>query len=787
MFKNHLKIALRQLSRNKIFAGLNVLGLSLGLALAILITMFVQHEYSFDSWMENSENTYRVYRMQTGGTAWTPGQLASKLVTDYPEVTQATGWVPSGERLLTYENERFYVDQTAVVDSTFFEVIPMTLTKGDPKTVLEQPNAMVISADLAQRIFDDKDPIGETVIYDGETPYVIAGILDVGDNKSHINSQIFTRFTYYGSSWGGNNRATYVTLTPGVDTEQLAAKIDKDITELIRAEYISEGYTPSEEDFFRWGLQPLSAIYLESEGFTRVGELWGSKRNVFIFSLIAVLILFVAIINYVNLTTARASQRGKEVGVKKVTGVGRSVLTAQFIIESVLQAVIAGIIALALAELFLPLFNSITDRELAALRSTPLLIILGTMGLALFTGLIAGSYPAFIMSGFNPVNALRSNFMKTGDKGVLRKVLVTGQFAVSITLLIVMAFIYLQVNFMIKKDLGFQPDQVLTIPLNSHQTHYRIADLKDRFKQIPGVKEITTTSAVPGNFIPDWPMLLEGRTERIVPWVQFADADYAKTLNIEMAAGRFIDPQIAADSVNNFFVNEQFVRAYNIENPVGHKLKWVDDENYGQIAGVMKDFHYRGLAHEIGPLVMNANHWRNYAAIKLSTNDLDKTIEDIRTLWATLEPTHPMRYSFLDEEFEAQYADQQRFGQSIFYATLLTLFIALLGLFGLTAFTVERRTKEIGIRKVLGASVSRIVGLLTKDFVTLIGLASMLAIPLAYYLTQQWLEDFAHRIDLSWWVFAGGGLVILSVGFLTVCLQSIKAALTNPVESLRSE
>ena len=393
------------------------------------------------------------------------------------------------------------------------------------------------------------------------------------------------------------------------------------------------------------------------------------------------------------------------------------------------------------------------------------------------------------MSNFDPTTALKSSFLKTGEKGLFRKVLVTSQFAVSITLLIVMAFIYRQVNFMLDKDLGFQPNQVLSIPMNDNNSHRRVTQLKNRFKQISGVQEVTTASHFPGHFLYDWGTIIEGKEERFGPYVLFADADFGKTLNLdmEMVEGRFFDSSISGDSINNYVVNEAFIKEYNIDDPIGQRMRFAHDEELGQIVGVVKDFHFHDVTRVIEPLVMSAGNWRNHVGIKLSTKDLSKTIAAIKEIWTEIEPTYPMRYSFLDEDFTEQYVEQQRFGKSILYATVLTLFIALLGLFGLTAFTVERRNKEIGIRKILGASVAGIIALLAKDFMKLISFACLVALPLGYLITNRWLADFAHRTALVWWIFAGAGLTILLVGFMTVCLQSTRAALKNPVDVLRSE
>jgi len=768
---------MRQLARNKVFSSLNILGLSLGMAMAILIATFIRNEFQNDTWMTDSDRVYRVFRVRDGNTAWTPARLAEKMRADYPEVESTTGYAPHGEHLISYKGNETYEEEIALVDSTFFEVLKMDFLYGDPKTALDQPNAMVITDRFAKQIFGAANPMGEVIQYDSEDDYIITGVLDIGDKQSHITSNVYKRFQYYSETWRGNNRATYALLKPGTNPEVLAQKIDADVTPIIQAEFERNGVSKKAEDLYRWALQPLSDVYLKSVGYTSITPVKGSIRRVYIFGMIAMLILLVAIINYINLTTARATQRSKEVGVKKVSGADRSSLTAQFITESIFQALVAGVFALLIAEITLPLFNSILDRELQVLFGDPLLIIFGTLA----------SYPAFVMSAYRPVTALKSNFMKAGKNGMFRKVLVTSQFTVTITLLIVMAFIYRQVNYMNQKDLGFKASQVMTIPLAVDTTFVKLYDMKEQFKQIPGVEEVVTASFFPGSQLPDWNMLIQGNNADAIPRVLFAGGDFDECLDIEMVEGRFIDDEIQDDWIGNFVVNEEFVRRYNVENPIGAKVRFDWQEEYGQIVGVMKDFHYLGLSEEIEPLVMNARGWRSNLGIKLSTANLDQTIESIKNLWTQVEPEYPLRYSFLDEDFAMQYADQQRFGKAIQYSTLLTLFIALLGLFGLTAFTVERRSREIGVRKVLGATVAGIVSLLAKDFMKLIGIAAVIAIPLAYFLANQWLADFAYRTQLVWWVFAGAGLLILGVGFLTVVVHSMRAALTNPVDSLRSE
>ncbi|MEO1438497.1 MAG: ABC transporter permease, partial [Bacteroidota bacterium] len=443
MFINHLKIAFRQILRYKFFSGLNILGLSLGMAVVLLIGLFIYQEYQYDRWMDESEDTYRVVRKRFGGgTAWTPSLLAQKLEQDYPEVAQASGFSSAGEQLLSYAGNDLYIEHTAQVDSTFFQVLKMEFEVGNPATVLDAPNNMVITDRLAEKVFGNTNPIGEIVAYGGGELFTITGLINTKAGPTHIPSDIFTRFTWYGNFWSGNNRLTYVRLKSKAGPDQLAQKIDAEVNAIIEREYRADGYIPNKDDFFKWTLQPLNEVYLQSEGFTSILYAKGSQRRVYILALIALLILAVAVVNYVNLSTARASQRGREVGVKKVTGAGRGLLATQFITESVVQALIASGFALLIAELTLPTFNRIMDRELLLLGDFSIILIPILLGLAILIGLLAGAYPAFVMSAFKPVTALKAKFLKNGEKSIFRKVLVTGQFTVSITLLIVMAFIY---------------------------------------------------------------------------------------------------------------------------------------------------------------------------------------------------------------------------------------------------------------------------------------------------------------------------------------------------------
>ncbi|MEL6925394.1 MAG: FtsX-like permease family protein, partial [Bacteroidota bacterium] len=547
-----------------------------------------------------------------------------------------------------------------------------------------------------------------------------------------------------GNNWTGNNKATYVKLKPNSNPTLLSGKLTPAANEQVGQQLKAYGYEFKMEELADWRLQAVGDIHLHSSEYIWI-EAGGNIRNVNIFLFIGLLVLLVAIINYVNLSTAQATRRSKEVGVRKTSGATRMQLIKQFLVESLIQTSIAAVLAVVLSEALLPVFNEIVDRELTLLSGNFALNALAALLLlSVVVGIAAGAYPAFILSGFRPADVLKGRFGGAKEKAGLRKFLVSSQFTVSIGLIIVMSFIFRQVQYMIEAELGFEPDQVLVIPINERNTDRKIANLKSSFESIPGVMSVTTGSDMPGRHFSDWGMSIEGYEENANPNVLFTDADCMNTFGLQLVDGRFLDATIAGDTLNNFVVNETFVKRYNIEEPIGQAVKLMSEEGWGQIVGVVKDFHFRGLQNSIRPLAMSGGRQRWHGFIKVSTNNLNETIDALETFWNNqIEPSYPMRYSFLNERFEEQYAEQERFGKAMLCATILTLLIAMLGLFGLTTFSIERRVKEIGIRKVLGASMGSIVSLFSKDFLKLVLIAFVLAVPLSYYLTSQWLEDFA--------------------------------------------
>lgn len=792
MFKSYLRSASRNLLKHKLNSLINILGLSVGFAVAILIFLYIQHERSYDKWIPESEQVFRAYRSWEGGgeTVWTPGPLAHTVKEELPEVIQATGLSVSSDVLLEREEEKIFMDQVAVVDSTFFEVIPLTLSEGQAEQVLKVSQNIVISERLAEQLFGNEDPIGKPIKVDTEDDYIVSGVLAPLAGNTHLEFEAYVRYSSASTRWINNNRSTYLKIRKDASIDQVESKITALITPFLEQANRESGRSPEATNYPNWRLQNLHDIHLHPLAnawfaFNRNG---GNIKYLYIFGMIGLIMLIVACINYVNLTTASSAQRAMEIGVRKVSGAARGQLISQFMVEALLQAAIAFILALALAELFLPFFNSITDRSLHFLNDGLQTWILSMGGLALLVGALAGIFPALIISAFKPGLILKRAIDRGAKGNVFRRALVMVQFGVSVVLIVVVLFVFRQVNFMMSKDLGFSSEQVVVVPMNLSNSFRKVEALKSEFHRIPGVSTISTSFSVPGQPLPDWGVMVNGEDASDV-FISWVDADFAETLDLSMVDGRFFSEQTPSDTVNAFVVNEAFLRVTQVEDPFEAQVRFTysSDEGYNKIIGVVKDFHFRGLNQDIGPMIMMYQPNYRVTSIKVSTENLDKTLKSIETLWGKVEPDHPFRYSFLDDDFAAQYAEQERFGDTMLYAALLTIFIGVLGLFGLATHSTTRRTKEIGIRKVVGATVNSIVFMLIKDFTRWVFWSALLALPLGYWLISRWLEDFAFQVDITPYPFIMAIGLAMGIAILTVCYQAIRTALANPIESLRHE
>ncbi len=792
MLNNYFLVAVRSFKKQKVYSLVNLTGLTLAIAVAILAIIYIRHELSYNQWIPNHENIYQVYRQfeKSHGTAYTPLPLAGVLSTEFPEIKSATRMDDIGEVMVatTDQQKSLYVRHAIGADSSFLQVFPFALNHGDAATALQSPDAALISSSLANTLFGEKNPLGKIIVFNDERDFQVTGVLAPFQSNTHFDVDVVLRDTTYRDAWTGNSPATYVALEQGANISLLEKKITDNITPRIKAE-VGDSWKRLPD----WKLQQLADIHLDQDhaqvGGPFTGE--GNLRTVYIIGIVALLILAIASINYMNLATAQATKRAREVGVRKVNGATNRQLVTQFLTEATLQAFLALPLAMMLAGLVLPAFETIVNRDLI-INFTLWKSIIGYLLLIVVTlGILSGSYPAFFLAAYRPTDVLKGQWLRKDKGKILRHGMVVAQFTGAMVAAIVMFFIYQQVNYMQSQELGFQPEQVMVIKTNTNQTYRKLESFKQQSRQHTGIKSISGTTTLPGQNESDYAFKIEGiETDQFVD-IYFTDHDYADALNLKMIEGRFLSE--ADTTTQTFVVNEAFVKEYHIKDPIGYPIKISFSEGQGTIVGVVEDFHYHSLEDKIEPLAISGainalrGGWIGNVAIRLSAQDARSTIQTIEQAWKQIEPAHPMRYTFLDDDFAGLYAEQERLGQTLLYATLLTLLIATLGLFALASYMAELRIKEIGVRKVLGASVRQIVLLMGKDFMKLVLIAGLIAAPIAFWLTGQWLNNFAYQMDITLIPFVLVIVLALAVAFITVGSRAIRAALVNPVDSLKNE
>jgi putative ABC transport system permease protein len=792
MLRNYFTIAWRNLVRNKVYSFINIVGLAIGMTCFILIALFIQYELSYDTGHEKAGQIYRVAQRQKGnefrGTdlfAKTPAAMAPTLEAEFPEVEVATT-VQVHKVLLAKENKVFS-EQGLFTDEHVFDVFTFPLIEGAGKEALKDPNTIILTLSLAKKYFPHENPIGKTLLFGNEHPLTVRGIIaDIPENQHFTFDYItsYKNYPYYEgnrNTWNSNNYLTYVVLQDGYNYREFEKKLvslDKYL-----GSYKGLPFTPS---FF---LQPLLSIHLYSHVNFEMGAN-GNIRYVYIFASIAFVILLLASINYTNLTTAQSARRAKEVGMRKVIGAERSQLVYQLLGESLLLTLISFVLALVLANLLLPAFNQLLDQTISfGAIGTPWILVVMLIAALLISGL-SGIYPAVYLSALAPIQALKGGFMKSYKQGIsLRNMLVVGQFAASIVLAIGSVVIYQQLGYIQNKELGYSREQIVYVPYHDVDITQKIPAIRAALLSNPRIEKVTFPVYMPLNMISetivkDW----EGNDSQgdFFVYNNYVDYDFIDLFEITLKEGRNFSPDYPTDSVDSYILNESAVKALGWESAIGKQFRG------GKIIGVVKDFHFQPLGLAIKPLFLALRKGRGamnteHIAIKLKTGDLENTLAAIGQTIKNFVPHIPFEYRFMDEAYAQLYQSEQRLGQAFTIFTLLALFIACMGLLGLVSQQVMQRTKEIGIRKVLGASVPGIVFLLSKDFLKLVVLALLIAVPLAWYAMSRWLEDFAYSIDLSWWMFGLAGVVALAIALITVSFQSIKAALANPVKSLRSE
>ncbi|MFT3750492.1 MAG: ABC transporter permease [Agriterribacter sp.] len=811
MFKNYIKIAFRNLAKNKVFSAINIAGLAIGMGCFILIALYVMDELSFDRFNKKGERIYRISSdIKFGGaetrypfTSDMMGQIFKK---DFPEVEDYTRiYTSNGSKLVKKGNQFINEIKVGHADSTFFNIFTLPAIAGDTRTALNEPNTVVITESTAKKYFGTTNAIGKIIETNDndKTLYKVTAVIKDIPSNSHFNFDFIFSMKNVDYGWGqfmSHNFYTYLLLKPGTDVKAFEKRsLDQYVNKYVLPEANQVMGISSMEDFEREGnklkysLTPMLDIHLYSG---RPFELsaGGNIQYVYIFSLVAVFILLIACINFMNLTTARSANRAKEVGIRKVLGTDKKSLIAQFLSESTLMAIISTILGIVLVFLSLPLFNNVSGKTMSISYLLTPLFLLFLLALPFMVGLVSGSYPAFFLSSFKPIQVLKGKLKTGGSNSNLRSGLVVFQFVTSIVLIIGTIIIYRQLNYIQSKSLGYSKEQVLII--NDAYTLGKNAEtFKQEMLQLPGVINGTLSGFLPtpsnrsDNLFSKSPQADVKNGFTMQEWG--VDYDYINTLGMTLIAGRNFSKDFGTDSLA-VILNETTAKSLGYDDPVGKPVYSVynpgsNDTRKYTIIGVVKDFHFESLKRDIGKLGLFLRRSTGLASFKVNAANAPQIIKTAEKQWKALSPQMPFNYKFLNAEFNSVYDAEQRVGKIALSFAVLAIVIACLGLFGLAAYIAEQRTKEIGIRKVLGASATSLVAMLSKDFLKLVVISSVIAFPLAWWSMKNWLQDFAYRINISWWVFVIAGVIAIFIALITVSFQAIKAAMANPVKSLRTE
>lgn len=793
MWLNYLKIAWRNLKKYKFFSFLNVGGLAIGMAVAILVTAYLQNELSVNQWVPEGDRIYRVFRYSPSwgyaGQANTPGLLSGELSRRFSAIEQATTLTEGSDELLANGDQAIYLDKVAFVDSNFLNVFELPFLYGSRQDAFQYPESVIISATTAEKFFGKTDVVGENLLLNDDQNLTITGVYPDLTGTTHLDYGIIIRDAFEHTSWMAYRFETYIRTLPNTSLATLQNEMKSHLDPILLREFAKANFEITVKDLTEWRLQAINDIHLHSQEMGAIRAAGGNIRYLYMFGVIGLLVLIIAAINYINLSTARAGNRAQEIGVRKVSGALKKHLVAQFLTESVLQSIMAALIAVPLAKLLLPLFNEVSGRQLSLAGAQFNSILLPLIGISLLVGLLAGLYPALVISGFQPTKVLKADHRIRTSHEMLRKALVIAQFSGVVILIILTSVMYRQVQFMVQQDLGFGADQIVVIPTNLYESGRRVDAKKQWWEKQAGIISMATSSSFPGDAPVDYSVEIEGLSDRYrAPKMIFADAGYADVLDLELVEGRFFSETIGSDTLAAFVVNEAFVRDYELEQAIGTRMRFPWREEWGEIIGIVKDYHYEGLDNNIEPMALCGGPIaRNQIAIRFQPEQWTEVLAFLQAEWPSIEPSHPFRYNLLDQHFAAQYAEYEKMSNTFLYSAGLTILVAILGLIGLATFTAQQRTKEIGIRKVLGASVPQLMQMLMQQFIVMVLIAGIVAVPLAYILAQNWLADFAHRVDLNAWPFLIGIALAVFITILTVSWQSLRAATVNPVESLRSE
>lgn len=809
MIRNYLKIAFRNLARYKFISFINLFGLTVGLTCCLLITTYILNELSYDRYNTNAENIYRVTRDFNNEDGVVSLRLSTisppfgyYLPTDFPEIKKMTRLLDNGITPLRYKDKLINEQNVFFADENLFDVFTVKVLKGNPRTALAGPFSVMLTEEMAKKYFGDEDPMDKVIRANNQFDVKVTGIYKAFPANSHIHPGMLVSFNtlkdsaVYGeknleTNWGNNSFFTYLLLPPHYDTRRMLGQfpgfIDK---RMYNQEYVGK----KASKYTKLGLQKLSDIHLYSHTDYEA-EPNGDIKRVYIFSAIAFFILLIACINYMNLSTARSALRAREIGIRKVVGAQKKEIIFQFLSESVLLSWMAILMAFGLWYLTLPALNKISGQEISPIILLKWQVLAPLFLTPFVVGFISGIYPALFMSSFQPIRTLKG-LLKTGGNSIsFRKVLVIVQFAISIILIITTAIVFEQLHYMQKKSLGFDKEHIAVLPYNN-ALNDKYETFRTELLANSNFKDLTRTSRIPtGRLLDDMgAYTLSGdsmkATNTDIKFVS-VDYDFVPTYGISIAAGRNYSRDYGTDT-SGFVLNESAVKAIGWKTPqeaIGKDFKYGDVK--GHVIGVIKDFHFESMHQSIVPLVLimlpPSFHYFNNLSIKFSGNNIAASLSHLEATWKKILPDIPYQYTFLDENFDKLYQAEQRQGNIFTIFSCIAIFIACLGLFGLSAFAISQRIKEIGIRKVLGADVSTIVALLSRDFLKLVIISAVIAFPVAWYFMNKWLQDFAYRVDMPWWIFILAGIAAGCIALLTISFQAIKAAIANPVRSLRTE
>lgn len=794
MLKNYFKIAWRNLVRNKTYSTINVVGLSIGIMCGVIIGIYILNEVSYDRFFPRADHIYRVFQEQNQAgdlyqVASTPAPLVEKLGTDYPEVELATGFSRvNGERLFQYRDKNFEEDGGFHIDSNFFELFPLSISKGSISAFFASPGSIIITQQMAHKYFADENPIGKRITINQREDVVVQAVLEDLPSNIHLTfNYLLPMQNLQGrrdfENWGMNWMYTYIVLKESANPDAFEQKIRPLLSDNID----NPAWQP------QLYLQPLTDIHLYSDfdfntEFAKTSDL----QTIYLFGAIGLIIIFISCINFVNLSTARSFERGKEIGVRKVMGASRKQLVYQLIGESMIFAFLSTFIALAITQVSISYFASLSGIPLSLHLLPPEYLIPLILIILFSVGVLSGLYPSFFLSAFSTTNILKGSFKTIEGLGKrrlsLRKILVVSQFALSVMLIIGAIIIRQQMDYVLERNVGFDQEHVIFTPVKAElRNDVRYESLKSTLLQQSSVLQVTQSNSLPINHEGsysgiEWEGMPEGREDFLMNYLEVDDS-FAETFGLEISKGKNFQPRNPGDTLTYYLVNETALKVMQLKDPVGKRLE------EGKIVGVVKDFNFQSAFKPIEPLMLrnSPEMFKNFISIKIAPGNMQESLATIGNVFKEFDPEYPFDYHFMDESIEALYNQQITMGKLIDIFAVLAILISCLGLFGLSTFTSTQRIKEIGIRKVLGATISDIVNLLSKDFLILIVTGFLIAVPVAWYVMNQWLTDFAYRIEFGMEVFFLAGIIAVLIGLLTVSYYSIKTAMINPAESLRSE